>query len=314
MAWQAWLIALARKFWLTYGKKAALWLVKQIGADTVWKAIEKQLDKLNSRRLAITKAREINGKFGATLTERQLRYVVYKDDEPVEIFPPIKGDLKAAMRHYDIARLESPDDIRSARARRWAAGRWARLRTRVERGEETPQPPDGHVVEELSDLGEAEDVLGTALFEKTVARMPVLLGELTAVPPKTVGEHDGAIPDSPGVYLFSEGVTPMYVGQSRNLQQRLRQHTSVKSHENQAPFAFNIALKEAEEKQLELPRTRKATEADPAFKPLFQGALSRVAAMNVRFIEIEDPIMRTIFEIYASEALGTQRFNSFETH
>ena len=36
--------------------------------------------------------------------------------------------------------------------------------------------------------------------------------------------------------------------------------------------------------------------------------------MDVQFIELADPIARTLFEIYAALALGTTEFNRFETH
>ncbi len=36
--------------------------------------------------------------------------------------------------------------------------------------------------------------------------------------------------------------------------------------------------------------------------------------MNVQFIEVRDPILRTLFEVYAALELGTEEFNSFETH
>jgi hypothetical protein len=33
--------------------------------------------------------------------------------------------------------------------------------------------------------------------------------------------------------------------------------------------------------------------------------------MDVRFVEIEDAVTRTMFELYAAQALGTEEFNSF---
>ncbi len=38
------------------------------------------------------------------------------------------------------------------------------------------------------------------------------------------------------------------------------------------------------------------------------------AAMGVQFIELADPVERTLFEVYAALALDTSEFNSFETH
>lgn len=36
--------------------------------------------------------------------------------------------------------------------------------------------------------------------------------------------------------------------------------------------------------------------------------------MEVQFIELDGPIERTLFEIYAALVLETDEFNSFETH
>ena len=36
--------------------------------------------------------------------------------------------------------------------------------------------------------------------------------------------------------------------------------------------------------------------------------------MVVQSTELPDPVERTLFEVYAALALGTEKFNSFETH
>jgi hypothetical protein len=43
------------------------------------------------------------------------------------------------------------------------------------------------------------------------------------------------------IYLFSEGTKHLYVGRTKNLRQRLRQHSIPGSHHNQAVFAFRLA-------------------------------------------------------------------------
>lgn len=143
--------------------------------------------------------------------------------------------------------------------------------------------------------------------------MPALLDELSTCPAKSAVEHP-SIPTAPGIYLFSEGPTPLYVGNTRNLRQRLRQHTGTTSRENQAAFAWRLALKGGREQGVAVTGTRKQLEADQQFAEVFRQARERVAGMDVRFIEIEDPITRTVFEVYAAQALGTEEFNSFETH
>jgi hypothetical protein len=43
------------------------------------------------------------------------------------------------------------------------------------------------------------------------------------------------------IYLFSEGSRHLYVGRTRHLRQRLRQHSIPASQHNQAVFAFRLA-------------------------------------------------------------------------
>lgn len=122
-------------------------------------------------------------------------------------------------------------------------------------------------------------------------------------------------PELPGVYLFTDGGKPIYVGQTRNFRRRWGEHTRPRSPENSAPFAFNIAKHEAATLKLDVTGSRKVVSALPEFAELFAAAKERVRAMEFRFVEIEDPPLRTIFEVYASLALGTHgEFNVFETH
>jgi hypothetical protein len=78
---------------------------------------------------------------------------------------------------------------------------------------------------------------------------------------------------------------------------------------------FNIARRKVEDhRSFNIHLTRRALEADPTFAQLFREARARVARMQVRYVEINDPELRTIFEVYAAVALGTAEHNSFETH
>jgi hypothetical protein len=154
---------------------------------------------------------------------------------------------------------------------------------------------------------------GVEIFQGVVARMEELLAELLAAPAAPTADH-AVVPKSPGIYLFSKGDEALYVGQTRNLRVRLRNHTNPLSRENQASFAFLVAKAEAEKTGVDVKQTRKVLEADEAFAKHFSEAKSGIAAMDVRFIELDGPIERTLFEIYASLALNTVLYNSFETH
>jgi hypothetical protein len=153
---------------------------------------------------------------------------------------------------------------------------------------------------------------GIEQFGRAITRMDGHLVELLAAPVATREGHS-FIPKTAGVYLFSDRKS-VYVGQTRNLRNRLRNHTSANALENQASFAFLIGKAEAGRASIDLKRARKALQADPAFAEHFVAAKARVARMKIRWVEIEDPIERTLFEIYAALTLDTVAFNSFETH
>jgi hypothetical protein len=309
----SWLIA-ARGLAKRYAPGAARWLISKLGGDWIMTRVDNALSSAGERQKAITKARQFGGRLGAILVEGRGRYVVYSGDKPIDIFPPIKGSLVEATEHYDTELLREPSDLASARARAWGRSRFRDLAGRLRRGEVESEVFEAETPEAgTANVAAAEERLGGEAFEKVIEQMQPLLERLTSAPAKPVGEHD-TIPAAPGIYFFSEGPNPIYVGQSRSIRQRLKQHTSAKSHENQAPLAFNIALKEAEQQNLALPRTRKEIEADPAFQPLFAAALARVAAMKVQFVELDDPVTRTIFEVYAARSLGSDEFNTWETH
>lgn len=291
--------------------KAAAWILEKVGlkplVEWAFKAIEKGVSRIGQRQKAIRKARHtIDGRWAAVIVEDRTRWVVYSGETPVEIFPGIKGDLDTAMRTFDTARLRHPDEIVSARARTWAKRRLRRMGGE----DEEPSQQAEAIRDALATSGEEG---GQELFHKMVDELPALLDQLSSAPGRPAAEHDG-IPEKPGIYLFSEGVTPIYVGQTRNLRSRLRQHTAASSRENQAALAWRIALSEAKAAGHAASGTRKALEADQEFAAHFRSAKERVAAMDVRFIELDDPVTRTVFEVYAARALGTDEFNSWETH
>jgi hypothetical protein len=124
-----------------------------------------------------------------------------------------------------------------------------------------------------------------------------------------------AVPHVAGVYLFSEEGCHRYVGRTRNCNRRLGEHTRPKAKENSAPFAFNIAKRAAIEAGLQIVGTRADIAAHPGFERHFSAAKQRVRAMEFRFVSIDEPVVSTVFEVYAAIALKTEGdFNLFETH
>jgi len=122
----------------------------------------------------------------------------------------------------------------------------------------------------------------------------------------------GRVPQK-GIYVFLENGHPIYVGRTNRMKDRIKEHGRPSSTHNSAPFAFNLAKKVAVEKGIDLNKSRVELERDPTFAKLFSEAKERVSKMAVRVIEIEDPVVQTIFEVYASMELKTE-FNDFDTH
>ena len=159
---------------------------------------------------------------------------------------------------------------------------------------------------------------GVEIYDSIVARLPKLLKKLLAAPAAKVTEHE-QLPDAPGIYLFSEptpdgGEKAIYVGQTRVLRSRLKNHTRLGGKNNQATFAFLVAKGDAKAAGVNMKQYREALEEDEQFIAHFDSAKARVSEMQVRFILLDNPIERTLFEVYAALALDTLVYNSFETH
>jgi hypothetical protein len=284
-----------KAFLTKVGLPAGYWLLKQVGLETVMKKVEAKLGEQGDRRRAILKARHTrDGGWAPVIVEGRTRFVVYSGKDPVEIMPAISGDLGKAMSSFDTSRLRSPDDVATARFKEWATRRVRNLDERLPSRTGSDERAVRTAVEKSEEAGAA------ALFDAMVETFPGLLSHLTTADGRPVADQ-ADIPERPGVYFFSEGVNPVYVGQSGNLRNRLRQQTAPSARENQAALAWQIALKAA-------------NEADESFAEHFREAKERVGQMDVRYIEIDDPVARTVFEVYAARALGTDEFNSWETH
>ena len=150
-------------------------------------------------------------------------------------------------------------------------------------------------------------------FQSVLSALPRWLDELMAAPASPRASHQ-PIPNGPGIYCFSENGQPLYVGQTRKLRTRLRQHTSPTASHYSATFAYRLAVEAAEQRGVPVNDTRGTLSIRADFAPLFTEAKNRVANMDVRFMVMRDPIERTIFEVYAALHLGTEHYNSFETH
>jgi len=148
-------------------------------------------------------------------------------------------------------------------------------------------------------------------FSNIIAKMQPMLDQLSETASLSRTELQG-IPKR-GVYVFYEDESPIYVGRSNRLKQRILEHSQPSSWSNSATFAFNIANADAIERGHSFSgMKRNQVEKDSRFRELFDEAKRRVGAMEIRVIEINDPIEQTLFEVYS--ALALQTHNQFENH
>jgi len=140
-------------------------------------------------------------------------------------------------------------------------------------------------------------------FERLLAMKPVTITTMAKDAP------------SECIYLFSENETPLYVGRTRHLRQRMRQHSIPASQHNQAVFAFRLARQATGhlEATYDTAASRATLCKDIEFAAEFSKAKVRVRQMQVRYVEERDPLRQALLEIYVAVVLKTP-YNDFNTH
>ena len=157
---------------------------------------------------------------------------------------------------------------------------------------------------------------GESRFQKVIDKLSGYMDKLEdceAIGMYTMAERRALrrkLPAGKGVYVLYERGQPMYVGRSDNLADRLLEHGQPSGDSETATFAFNIAKEDFPDTAS---MSRKDLQRTKAFRPLFDAAKERVRKMQVRVVDVEDPIEQTILEVYAHLELDTP-FNSFENH
>ena len=150
-----------------------------------------------------------------------------------------------------------------------------------------------------------------AKFEEIINQVSDLMQQLANSPLRQRNSL-GDIPNK-GIYVFYENEEPIYVGRSNRMKDRIQEHGRKSSYHNSATFAFILAKEIANEQGIDINKTRNALESDSTFLDIFLEQKERVSGMKVRVIEINDPIIQTIFEVYVSMELNTE-YNDFDTH
>jgi hypothetical protein len=194
--------------------------------------VQRRVEAVTDRQQAIRKARMTGGTFGAWIAEGRTRYVVFKDGEPIDIFPALErdGDLDAALRHYDRSRLRGPDELRTAVARRRFDDALHRLRDRLRRGEEPGFPEAAGELEPPAP--KAAERAARAALERLAGELAPLLDALTSAPLRP----GAGAPASPGVYLLADHGVPRAVGEAVDLRAELHDRGEARWVEVADPF------------------------------------------------------------------------------
>ena len=121
---------------------------------------------------------------------------------------------------------------------------------------------------------------------------------------KTLGHES----DFSGCYVLLEKSTPLYVGISRSVLSRIRQHVTGKSH-----FDASLVYAVAQRRRPTAGKRGQVME-DADFRSEFESAQQYLRSLSVAFIEIENPLELYVFEAYAAMALDTAEWNTFRTH
>jgi len=162
--------------------------------------------------------------------------------------------------------------------------------------------------------------LATTVLPGHMARMRVALAasrnmELFARPgigPGTLIKDFGIPQDFSGCYVLLDAGAPIYVGISRGVIGRLRQHVFGKTHLD-ASLAFRVAM--ARHPDTAVARlTRSEAMQDPLFGTSFTEAQAYLRSLQVALIAIENPLELYVFEPYCALELDTHQWSSFETH
>ena len=111
--------------------------------------------------------------------------------------------------------------------------------------------------------------------------------------------------DFKGLYIFIDPALPtnekvIYTGISQNVIARLYQHARSNNH-----YSGNLAYKITKE---EIQHSKSRDD----LKDLSIGR-DKILSLNFKFIAIENPIERYLFEVFVSMNYDT-KYNSFETH
>ena len=115
--------------------------------------------------------------------------------------------------------------------------------------------------------------------------------------------------DFSGCYVLLDGDKPIYVGISRSVLNRLRQHMLGTDH-----FSASLAYAMAKKQHGTFLGTREAAMSDTDFGTEFKASQEYLRTLLVAAVAIENPLELYVFEAYAAMTLKTSEWNTFRTH
>jgi hypothetical protein len=151
----------------------------------------------------------------------------------------------------------------------------------------------------------------SAKFDKYIQQLEGLLARLCAAEPLSLLEMS-KFPTNGGCYALIDEDEYLYVGISKNLKQRMRNHTSGRPE--QSAFAYKLAC-ELTGLKSDYTKTgsKKILMQNPEFAEAMKSTTERVRNMSAKCVTIEDPSQRYLFEFFAAVSLDA-RYNDFNTH
>ena len=130
--------------------------------------------------------------------------------------------------------------------------------------------------------------------------------------PTTLSKRYGYVADPSGCYALIGGSRPVYVGISKHVFERIREHVLGSDHFT-ASLAYRIAYH-----RYPFQGTARDAMQDVAFHHEFEKARAQLQSMSVAVMEISNPLELYLFEAYCAMELDTGvengGWNTFRTH
>ena len=151
-----------------------------------------------------------------------------------------------------------------------------------------------------------------ALRERMAYPIPLADFGIKGVGPVVLQRRLGLVHDPSGCYVLMDERRPVYVGISRGVIKRLRDHVRGSDH-LVATLAYRIAA-------TQYPHGRTAAQAmrDTEFHMRFQESRNYLTRLSTAFVEIANPVELYLFEPYCAMELDTGidrgGWNTFVTH